>query len=193
MLRKWASAVLLCGVSAKVSALDISPTLKLGYELGGDKLLTSFLSGDDVDAVGTHDGLAIGGGLSLLSAAKAFELELTGSYKFEQISTRNSDLVWRRYPIDLLMFYRFLGVRAGGGVTYHLAPEISGGGNLNAADAKFDNALGGIVQFDWLTSGVESGSNVSVGLRYTFIKYQLKGGGAEFSSNGAGIHLQYRF
>ena len=60
------------------------------------------------------------------------------------------------------MFYRFPKLRLGGGVTYHLNPDLSGSGVISGLDVSFNNALGTLLQADYRIT-----DKMNLGARYT--------------------------
>jgi hypothetical protein len=76
--------------------------------------------------------------------------------------------------------------RVGGGLTYHVSPKLSGSGVAGGVNVKVDDALGVVLQGDWLIT-----QRVSLGLRYTNLSY--KANGVSANSDGVGITFGFRF
>ncbi len=179
--------------SATTQAVDLSPTVKIGYEAGGDELVVATFTSGSTENVKAGTGILGGIGVSLLNEAKNFEIETTIGVKADFINAKNGDVSWVRYPVDLLAFYRFWKLRIGGGITYHLNPKVTSSGAASGVDQTYDAALGYVVQADFLISGAEASKGAYVGVRFTGMDYQLKGGGFKANGNSVGVQLGYRF
>ena len=178
------------------SLLLISPAanaqellLQLGIDAGGDELVeVQFDNGDkqEIDAGGLIH-FAVGGVFP--TAATAYpnlETQLSIGWKFDNSSAKNGDVDWDRYPIELLQFHRTENWRFGAGITYHLNPKLEGSGDASHIQADFDDALGYIVEIDYLTS-----SNSILGAKFTFIDYEINA--TSLSGNSVGVVLGMRY
>ena len=134
-------------------------------------------------------------GCHFLNEAKFFEVEATISYKVNMVNATNGDVTWSRFPLDVVAFYRVSRARIGGGLMYHMSTDLSGGGVAGNIDAEFWNALGFVLQGDYLFSGSSSGSGAFLGLRFTSLKYKEKSTGVSVDGNGNGVGIAggYRF
>lgn len=168
-------------------AADIKPVLRLGIDFGGDTLVTARFSDGSTRSIRANEGIYVGGGASFLSDARDLELELTINYKFKTIHGSNGDIDWTSLPIDALAFHRWSKVRLGGGLTYHLSPSVEGTGVAAGLKADFDDALGFVLQGDYLLA-----EKAALGLRYTKINY--KGPGLrDINGDGIGAVISVRF
>jgi hypothetical protein len=104
------------------------------------------------------------------------------------INASNGDIEFTRLPLEALVFYRFDRARLGGGVTYHLNPELEGSGVVSPLNVKFDDALGFVLQADFLVT-----DKMAIGLRYTSLNYEVEGVAAKAKSDGLGFTFSYRF
>ncbi|MDH4188935.1 MAG: hypothetical protein OEW21_01845 [Betaproteobacteria bacterium] len=163
---------------------------KVGADFGGDKLATATFSNGQVQDIRANDGFFIGGGASILNDQRDLEAEISLTVKVDSIKASNGELVWSRTPIDALFFHRIPGARVGGGLTYHLGPELKGSGAAGNIFTKFDNALGVIAQGDYSIS-----EQHQLGLRYTRLTYKTRGVTPQASakSNGLGLVFSMRF
>jgi len=155
--------VIAAAVPATSNAVDVRPVFRAGAEFGGDNL-TKVSNGDSIHA---NDGLSIGGGASILTDSKDIQGEVTLSYKFSSISASNGDIDWSVLPLDALVFYRLPKFRLGGGLTYHLSPKLKGGGVASTLNANYKDALGFVLQADYLFT-----QRLALGLRYTNVDYK---------------------
>jgi hypothetical protein len=154
-------------------AADVRPIVKAGYNFGGDIVVSvgvSGASGSSTKSIKANDGIFVGGGASILTDSKDFEAELSASYKFSTIAAQNGDLDWTVLPLDALFFYRVPNFRFGGGLTYHLSPTLKGTGAASGLNAKYNDALGLVLQADYVL-----GNRFNFGLRYTSVDYKAKG------------------
>jgi hypothetical protein len=179
--------------SATAQAVDIRPTVKIGYEAGGDELVIATFTSGSTENVKAGTGVLGGIGVSLLNEAKSFEIETTIGVKADFINAKNGDVTWVRYPVDLLAFYRFWKLRVGGGITYHLNPKVTSSGAAAGVNQSYDAALGYVVQADFLFSGAEESKGAYLGVRFTGMDYDLKGGGYTAKANSVGVQFGYRF
>jgi len=193
-MMKWFSngvAALLLATAAPALSLaqDIRPVFKLGYDFGGDTLVTALFTDGSTKSIKANDGLFMGAGASILNDAKNLEGEVSLTYKFQTISASNGNIHFTRYPLDALVFYRQYQFRVGGGLTYHMSPKLEGTGVVGGLNVNFQDALGGILQVDYLF-----GPTVAVGLRYTMLEYKVtSGAGGTARSDGFGLGFATRF
>jgi hypothetical protein len=185
VIRSAAVAAVVAGAGT-AGANEVRPMLKLGYDTGGDTLVTVVFINGERRSIKANEGFYFGGGMSLVSDDKTLEGELTLSYKFQSIKATNGDVTWSRFPLEGLVFYRFPKVRVGGGFTYHLNPKLAGGGVVSGLSTNFNNAFGSILEGDYRLT-----EKMNLGLRFTFLNYTV--GGASASSNGVGINFSGSF
>jgi hypothetical protein len=176
------------GAAAATQAADVRPFVKAGFDFGGDTLVTAVFVSGERESIKANEGFYLGGGVSMLNDAKNMELEASLAYKFNTISASNGDIDWTLMPIDVLAFYRLPQWRFGGGLTYHMNPKLKGSGVVGGLNVKFDDALGIVLQGDYLIN-----PKMAVGVRYTSVKYEPEGGGASAKSGGIGGTFSYRF
>jgi hypothetical protein len=167
-------------------AADVRPVAKIGFDFGGDKLATAQFTNGSSDSIKAGELAYLGVGGSFITDSRDIEVEVTLSYKFRNISANNGDIKFTRYPLETLVFYRFPKYRLGGGLTYHLSPKVSGSGVASNINGSFDDSLGFVLQGDYLIT-----QKVSVGARYTNIKYKV--GGASFDGSSVGVTAGMRF
>jgi hypothetical protein len=164
------AAPLLALLAAPSYGVDVRPTFKAGLEVGGDTLISVPVSGSslgDTKTIKAGEGLFLGGGASILSDAKDLELELTLSYKLSGITAQNGDINWSVLPLDALVFYRIPNWRFGGGLTYHINPTLKGSGVAGGLNADYKDALGIVLQGDYMF-----GEKIKLGVRFVGVKYK---------------------
>jgi hypothetical protein len=81
----------------------------------------------------------------------ALQLQATAGYNRIATSALNGSAELSHWPVELLAFYhhRPTGLRIGGGPQFQINPSFHGTGAVSA-NLEFDNALGFVVQGDWL-------------------------------------------
>jgi hypothetical protein len=154
-------------------AVEVRPIIKAGFEFGGDTVVTVGVtgsSGSSTRSVKANQGVFFGGGVSFLTDSKNLEVEVSLAYKFFTIAAQNGHLDWSVLPLDALVFYRMPSVRLGGGATYHLSPTLSGSGAASDLNAKYGDALGLVLQADYVLK-----NRFNFGVRYTNVSYKVNG------------------
>jgi Outer membrane protein beta-barrel domain len=189
MKTRIALGLLAAAAALGAQAADFRPLIKAGFDLGGDTLVTAqFLDGSS-KKIEANEGAYLGGGVAIINRAKDWEYHLTLAYKYALIDADNGDVEWTRIPLEALAFYRFQRVRVGGGLAYHLSPELDGSGAASNVDVKFKDALGAIVQVDWRIT-----EKIALGGRYTALKYEAKSpASGSAKTNGIGLAFSMNF
>jgi hypothetical protein len=183
-------SLLVLALTAPVAshAMDVRPFFQAGADFGGDTLVNVTFTDGSTASVKANEGFYFGGGASIVTDSKLVEIELSLAYKFSMINASNGDIDWTRWPLEALVFYRLDKVRLGGGLTYHLNPEVDGSGVATPLNIKFDDALGFVLQADYRLS-----DKMAIGMRYTNLKYEVDGSSASAKSNGLGFTFSHRF
>ena len=172
-----------------IQALEIRPLIKAGVDFGGETIVTAEFTNGDTQEINANEGFYLGAGAAILDDARNLEYHLTIAYKFAVIEGGNGDIDWTRVPLEALVFYRFRSVRVGGGLTYHLSPQLEGSGVVGGLDVDFKDALGAVLQVDWRIS-----TTIALGGRYTLLEYEAKGASSgSTKSNGVGITFSMGF
>lgn len=186
VFRLLASALLPALLAAGFArAAEVKPVARIGFDFGGDNLITRPFADGSSGTIRANEGFWIGAGV-LVSGSRNVEAELTLSYKFASSRAASGDVTWTRFPLDAIVFYRFPRVRLGGGLTYHLSPTLEGSGAASNINARFDDALGYVLQADYLWT-----PRYTLGARYSNLTYRT--GGASFNSNGLGVTVGFIF
>ncbi len=137
-----------------------------GIHVGGDNLATATFTNGDTSKITAGSLLAVGIGPQI-DLSENSHLRILLNYKTDNISARNGNLSFTRFPIDLLYFYQTEQWNFGGGLTYHLNPELSGDGLASGVSGSYDNALGYIAEVDF-----RLGEFFYIGGKLTFINYE---------------------
>src|ERR1700704_6723443 len=136
------SMIVLATAASASQARDVRPVVKGGFDFGGDTLVTARFTDGSTRSVKANQGFYVGGGASILNDAGTLEGELSLSYKMGLVDASNGDLKFTRLPLEALAFYRWTSFRLGGGLTYHINPELKGSGVASGVNHSFDNAAG---------------------------------------------------
>ncbi len=187
-LKSFTTLALVIAAAAPLGsqAVEVKPVFKLGADFGGETIATVTFTNGSQKSIDANEGLYIGGGASFLLDSKDIEIETTLSIKYTSITASNGDVTWTRFPLEVLAFYRAPKFRVGGGLTYHLSPKLSGSGVAGGLNVNVDDALGAVLQGDWLIT-----QKISVGLRYTSLSY--KANGVTAKSDGVGVTIGFIF
>lgn len=177
--------VVFSAVPAVPRAAEVRPVFVAGYDTGGDKLVTVTFTNGDTQSIRANEGLYVGGGISVLNDDKNIEFVGTVNYKYQAVHADNGDITWTRIPIDTLVFYRMQSFRVGGGLTFQLSPKLSGSGAAGNINTNVDNAVGLLLQVDYLLG------KVNIGVRGTMVDF--KSGGATAKGNGVGVTFGITF
>ncbi|MGH8692329.1 MAG: outer membrane beta-barrel protein [Burkholderiales bacterium] len=180
----------LCAAAAvPAHAFEVRPLLKAGFDFGGDTITTAVFTNGDTETIKANEGLYVGGGAAIINDAKDMEFHVTLAYKFALINADNGDIEWTRWPIEALAFYRWSRVRAGGGLAYHVNPQLDGSGVASNIDVKFKDAFGLVLQVDWRIT-----EKIALGGRYTALKYEAKApASGSAKTNGVGVAFSMNF
>lgn len=148
-------------------AADASTMIKAGFDFGGETVVSVDVGGA-TKSLKANEGAFVGLGTSILMDSKKLEAEVSLSYKYSRIAAQNADIDWTVLPIDALVFYHLPNFRLGGGLTYHLAPTLKGRRAASSLNAKYDDALGVVLQADFVLD-----KRFNFGVRYTSVDYKV--------------------
>jgi len=180
-----AAAWALAALATASHAAEVRPVAVAGYDAGGDKIVTVTFTSGQTDSLRTNEGLYLGAGISVINDDKNIEFLGTVSYKFASLHASNGDIDWTRIPLGALLFYRMQSFRAGAGLTYVTSSKLSGSGVAAGVNTKVDDALGFLIQADYLLG------KVAIGVRGTFVDY--KANGLTAKGSGVGVTLGFTF
>lgn len=162
---------------------------EIGLHLGGDKLATATFVGGDTESIRAGELLSISGGV-VTDVNEQVEARISVGYKIDFISAENGDLDFTRIPLELLFFKKNEKWSVGGGITYHLGPELSGSG-FAAGNVEFDDALGFVLEADHMLR-----TGAYIGIKLTLIEYEVNDPffvSETFDANSVGIVLGLKF
>jgi len=157
------------------------PLLQFGFESGGDELITidhDYQADYKIDA---GDGFRFELGMAIEDRLNEMEIQFLAGYKFDSDSADNGSISWSMIPLTALGFVKIPQWKFGGGLTYHINPELDGSFGSEDVRYEFKNALGGVLQIQY-----EPIDAFALGLRATFIDYKLESDNSQ-SANGNSI------
>ena len=152
-------------------AADASTMIKAGFDFGGETVVSVDVASSgssSTKSVKANEGAFVGLGTSILMDSKKLEAEISLSYKYSSIAAQNANIDWTVLPLDALVFYHLPNFRLGGGLTYHLAPTLKGRKAASSLNAKYDDALGFVLQADFVLD-----KRFNFGVRYTSVDYKV--------------------
>jgi hypothetical protein len=173
--------LLFCILVQPVKAASL--VLEGGLHTGGDELISVLFTSGSTDSIKAGDLLSLAIGTNF-DVSDNVESRITFGVKLDVISASNGDITFTRYPVNVLLLYKSDSLRIGGGLTYHLSPELSGSGIAAGVNGQFDDALGFLGELDWYFS-----QNAYFGFRLTNIDYTVSSTSIKFSGNSVGVVL----
>lgn len=201
-------AIFLYGMATAVAATDApenNSRLKwfagFGLTHGGDELAEVELYYDDDshhdEDLRAGELLTIAAGIVVYFPLPSWSLQTSIGYHSDEVGDYNDDIMFDRYPLELIPFYNFSKHRIGAGLSYHISPELDLK-EIGGPKVEFDDALGWLVEYDYSFSGWEN-DGVVLGVRYLWIDYdvdkinKVRTSGIDVDGNHVGIHINYMF
>jgi hypothetical protein len=180
MLKK---TILILPLLLTLSYTNPRPIIQIGFESGGDELVTIDHDYESDYTIDAGDGFRFELGMAIDDPLGKIELQLLAGYKFDSDSADNGSISWNMIPLSAIGFIKLPQWKFGGGVTYHINPELDGSFDRDIKD-EFDNALGAIIQIQY-----EPVDAFAIGLRGTFIDYEIQKNNTIQTANGNSIGL----
>lgn len=175
-------------VSLSTNAYAIKWVGEIGIHAGGDELATATYTNGDTASIEAGALFSVEVGPQIDITPDSFIRALIG-YKFDNVSATNGSIDFDRIPIDVMYFYKTDLWNFGGGLTYHLGPELSGSGVASGINGSFDDALGFVVEVDY-----HLGDFFYLGGKYTSIDYKPElAGAATVDGSSIGVVMGFIF
>jgi len=160
----------------------------MGLTFGGKTLATVHFTNGDSENVKSGGLVHLYAGYEYRLASR-FSVQATIGYHVDNVSARNGDLKFSRYPLEVLGHFGITdNVRIGGGVRYVMNPEISSSGAASIGDYEFDDTTGAVIEAEYLIT-----PHVGVKLRGVSEKYKMKGSSTSVRGDHGGIYASYYF
>ncbi len=187
-IRTLALLTMLSGVSFTTEAAEVRGLFNVGYDFGGDRLVTVIYTDGTSESVDANKGVYFGGGISLVhDQAGTMETQLTLNYRFEETDPYASGGVkFSTTAFDAVQVFNVNQASFGIGLTYHMSPKVAGTGVVSG-NLQFDDAAGLLFQV-----GFRMSDRSQIGMRYTRIKYKAAGQ-PEADGSGIGIYFNFGF
>jgi len=170
---------------------DMKYLVQFGWDLGGDVLARVQYVNGPAARVSANEGFFLDLGVAIpnFNMGDSFvETQLMGGWKYVTTTGSNGKVSFTSFPLTAIeQFVWSNGITLGGGVTYQLAPDLSGTGVAATVQVKMDNALGYIGQVGYTSK------MATFGVRYTKIEYQPKLYTGKIKGDGYGFYAQIRF
>lgn len=163
---------------------------EIGLHLGGDKIRDVGFIGGGSDSIRAGELLSIAGGV-VMDVNEQLEARISAGLKFDLVTADNGDLDFTRIPLELLFFKKNEQWNVGGGVTYHLNPELTGTGAASGAGEDYDDAFGFVLEADYILS-----TGAYLGIKLTFIEYEtvdLGLGTTTYDGDSVGLVIGIKF
>lgn len=155
--------------------------IELGIHFGGDELIYEQYGNGDKDTMKAGELFSFDFG-RLYQLSPSWETQLTFGIKSDAIFDQEVEVSWVRYPLNGLLFYRMAKARVGLGATYHFSPQLQGSGDASNIGEKYHDALGGLLEIDFVRS-----KKFLWGIRFTFIEYESKKDGHVVDGSSIGF------
>ena len=180
---------LLVTLGTFAQAENLRPLFQLSYDLGGDDLVTIAHDYERDYTISAGDGLRFEVGMAIDNPQSNVEIQLLAGYKFDSDNAGNGDILWSSVPLTALALVEAQSWKFGGGLTYHINPELHGTFGKDNINYEFENAFGGILQIQYAPV-----YNFAIGLRATLIDYTLNSDPTQTASgNSLGLVGTFKF
>jgi len=178
------AGVLLC-LSSQASATGLF--FEGGIHVGGETMVGVTFTSGDTEKIKAGELLSLAVGVHT-ELSDTLQGRFSIGYKFDSINAENGDLDFSRVPLEFLVMQRYTYWMLGGGITYHLSPELTADAPSVglSGTAKFDDSLGFVFAFDYNSNGNFT-RDWYVGGRVTLIDYDNQFGSVRGNSLGAVI------
>lgn len=178
----------LTGTSLTANAADVRGLFNIGYDAGGDPIVTVLYTYGPSESVDANKGIFFGGGVSLVwDKASTMETQLTLNYKFDETDPYASGGVkFSTTTFDAVQVFNVNQASFGVGLTYHMSPKVTGTGIVSGT-LQFDDAAGLLFQLGYRLS-----DRSQIGMRYTNISYKGRGL-PTYDGNGLGFYFNFAF
>ncbi len=152
------------------------------FEVGGDEVAEVIFTNGDKQSLTTGDGGTFSAGMEFHpSAMPKLGLRTLVGWKFSTSAAENVDIMFTRFPIEVVASYAVTpDWRIGAGVTHHANINLDFDGL--AQNAKYDPATGATLEVGWKWAA----------LTYTSMEYRSRYGDT-FDASAIGISVSYVF
>lgn len=180
--------------AGKVTQSPFELQLRAGYSAGGDKIGPVISDAHGQSQVSAGSGLMVGGGINYyLNTAYPTFLSANLHIMADQANSRESEIRFTRFPVDLMLGSHYRNFRFAGGITHHINPSLeykwdSDGNQFDKEESvseSFGSATGQVAEMSYKVERVD------LNLRYTHIEYNFAG--VKVDGSGMAVSVILRF
>ena len=187
-MKKYGYLLIILTSITSIATAQAQALFFMNADFGGDTLVTVPYTDGSKANVDAGAGVTLGGGMNWL-LSDSLILQTTAAWKFQTIpEATNGDLTWTRFPVEAIALYNAEKIRMGAGLTYHLMNKLSATGAISSEARDYDNTLGYVFSFEYLSS-----PRLSFTARYTVIDYTETGTSNSADGNSLGIGVNFYF
>lgn len=147
------------------------PMLMLGGGSGGDTLSTFTYPDGSTSELKAGGVLQTGAVLVVDFTTVPLQLQATASYLGNNMYAANGRVIFNRFPMEVLGFFKIGPVRLGGGLQYVLWPKIDLKSSEKKSSMWFHNALGFVIEGGYLECNIIGlGTNLCLGGNLRFAR-----------------------
>jgi hypothetical protein len=160
----------------------------IGLTGGGEKLITvEYTNGDNQDV--RSGGLVHFFGGIEFAVAPQVTMQATVGYHVDNVSARNGDAKFERFPFEFLAHYEISPqFRLGGGLRYVTSSKLSGDGAAEFPTIEFKSHAGAVIEGEYLFN-----PHFGAKLRFVSEKYKPEFGGSSVSGDHVGLYATFHF
>lgn len=185
----WTAAAM---AASAAQAVEVRPVVGAGLTFGGDTLVTVTYTDGETAKVSAGGLLALNGGLEL-GFTELLSVQALVGYHVDRANASNGNVVFERYPLDLLGHVRLNSwMRLGGGARYtgNAKLRTSGAVTSYVGNVSFEPTWGGVVEAEFFPMR-------SLGIKARYVSERFKAKNAPWAPKAdgshGGIYLNYYF
>jgi hypothetical protein len=182
--------------SAQAPQRPFSWQLGLGYDLGGEKLLTLTFTDGSKESLSANQGFSFFAGVGVArvyTETVALDTSVTLGVKGWNVGSGGDSMNYLVFPLEVMERLWAGPFRLGAGFSYLLSPRLTGKGVLKPLTTDLDNSLGFLVQAEWIGERKPGKPGGSLGLRYVVQKLGFSGSNVTADANTLGFTLGLDF
>lgn len=181
---------------APPAARPVAFQFGMGYDFGGEKLLTVTFTDGSKETLRAEQGFSFFAGLGFARfpvGTVNLDTLVSIGVKGWNIGSEDDKLSYLVFPFEAMERLWAGQFRFGAGLSYLLSPRLSGKGMLDVYDLDLKNSLGFLLQAEWIGNRQPGRAGFSVGLRYAIHDLEAKQGGGSVGASTAGLNLGLEF
>ncbi len=168
----------LSSVQLQAANTGVNGFIGAGLTGGGEDLATvevqysgnnSSTNDRDISSGGLY---SLTGGVIIQTPNPAIDVQASFGMHSDDVFAGGDSVSFTRWPLELLAFGKQGPHRLGGGISYHLNPELDLE-DVNQPVYTFENALGWVAEYGYSLNGWGN-KGLVIGARYMLIEYELE-------------------